>query len=181
MIFWTADLHFGHANILKHQVQRAGAFKDIVEMEDHFITNINKLVLPNDELWVLGDFVWKASRVGHFRQRLKVRKLHIVQGNHDVPSLRNHVSSFDSMVYRRFGNLHFHLTHYPMASWRGRFAAKSIHLYGHSHGTLEDTLSITFPGRRSMDVGIDNAFKILGEWRPFSMDEVLRLLGVQNA
>ena len=29
-----------------------------------------------------------------------------------------------------------------------------------------------------MDVGIDNAFALLGEWRPFSLDEILAILKI---
>jgi hypothetical protein len=29
-----------------------------------------------------------------------------------------------------------------------------------------------------MDVGIDNAFALLGKWRPFSLDEILSILKI---
>lgn len=47
----------------------------------------------------------------------------------------------------------------------------SIHLYGHSHANAEHTIN-----GKSMDVGIDNAFKIFGEYRPFGFSEILHLL-----
>jgi calcineurin-like phosphoesterase family protein len=181
MIYFTADTHYGHAGMLKHIPARAAVFSNTDDMDDALIDLCNRVVQPRDELWLLGDFVWKASRYGHYRQRLKVRKLHVIMGNHDSTSLRSHVSSLKDMDYRRIGNIKFHLTHYPMASWRGREAAKSIHLYGHSHGTFEKYLNQCFPGRRAMDVGVDNAFQIFGEWRPFSIDEILGLLGVVDA
>lgn len=45
------------------------------------------------------------------------------------------------------------------------------HAYGHSHASLEKS-----PYGKSMDVGIDNAYKLTGEYRPFSVDEVVNLL-----
>jgi hypothetical protein len=44
------------------------------------------------------------------------------------------------------------------------------------HRQREATLDVAFPGRRSMDVGVDNAKHLLGEYRPFSEDEVLEIL-----
>jgi len=172
LTFFTSDLHLGHGNILKHQPVRAIEFGDIDTMDTHLIDSINKTVSKNDELWILGDFAWKASRYGHYRQRLKVRKLHVVMGNHDSSSLRIHVSSLNDMVCHKFDGIKFHLTHYPMLSWSSSNHG-SIHLYGHCHGTVENRLR-----GRSMDVGIDNARKLLGAWRPFSINEVLGLLNV---
>ncbi|MFA5344676.1 MAG: metallophosphoesterase family protein [Candidatus Omnitrophota bacterium] len=181
MIFFTADTHFGHAGILKHIPARAAMFSNVDEMDDALIEQCNQTVQSRDELWLLGDFAWKASKYGHYRQRLRVRKLHVVMGNHDSTSLRAHVSSLKEMEYRRFGTQKFHLTHYPMASWRGRESAKSIHLYGHSHGTIETHLDRCFPGRRSMDVGVDNAYQFFGIWRPFSIDEIIEILNSKGS
>lgn len=51
------------------------------------------------------------------------------------------------------------------------------HLYGHCHSTFEKKLNALFIGRKAMDVGIDNIHRLLGEWRPISLDEVLYFLG----
>jgi|WetSurMetagenome_2_1015567.scaffolds.fasta_scaffold03042_3 calcineurin-like phosphoesterase family protein len=177
MIWFTADTHFGHANILLHQTPRLLAFKTIENMDAKLIDKINQYVQPNDELWILGDFAWKASRCGHYRQRLRVKKLHIVYGNHDSTSLRQHVSSAKDMVYRKFNGIKFHLTHYPLVSWRAREYG-TIHLYGHCHGTMERRLNTLFPDRRAMDVGIDNMYQLTGEWRPLSFNEICDFLRI---
>ena len=176
MIWFSADLHFGHAGILKHQPERASLFADTVAMDAAIIAGINLCAQPNDELWILGDFAWKASRYGHYRQRIKCQKVHVVMGNHDSSSLRANVSSLNDTVYRKFGltkhpSGKFHLSHYPIASWRGREHG-AIHLYGHSHGSMETTLNAMWPERRAMDVGIDCAYRVLGQWRPFSLTEI---------
>jgi calcineurin-like phosphoesterase family protein len=172
-IFWTADTHFGHAGILRHQPERSALFGcDVAAMDAAIINGINEHVWPNDELWILGDFAWKASKYGHYRQRIKCRKIHVVTGNHDSSSLRSHVSSMNNMVYRKFGKQKIHMSHYPLASWRAREHG-SIHLYGHCHGSMEEILNRIWPGRRAIDVGMDNAYRLFGEWRPFSLDEIL--------
>jgi hypothetical protein len=42
---------------------------------------------------------------------------------------------------------------------------------------IEDNFDSIYPGRRSMDVGIDNIHKLTGEWRPISLAEVIERLG----
>ncbi len=43
----------------------------------------------------------------------------------------------------------------------------------------EETLDNIYPQRRSMDVGLDNAVKVLGEYRPFSEQEIWDILSVR--
>jgi calcineurin-like phosphoesterase family protein len=181
MIWFSADWHFGHGSILTHQPLRLAAFGDTEEMDAQLIDNINALVKPNDELFFLGDYCWKASKAGHYRERLNVRKLHVCQGNHDPNSLRNHVSTFQEMHCRRFdsGDVAYkiHMCHYPLLSWRALHHG-GLHLYGHSHGRYETELEAMHPGRRAMDVGIDNIHRLTGEWRPIRLSEVIdRLVG----
>lgn len=176
MIFWTSDLHLGHSGILRHQPERSELFGTVDAMDTAIIDGINEFVQPNDILWILGDFAWKASRYGHYRQRIKCREIHALMGNHDSSSLRSHVSSLQDTVYRQFGSTRhpstkIHASHYPMASWRAREHGV-IHLYGHSHGSMEATLNAMWPNRRSMDVGIDCAYRQFKQWRPFGLDEI---------
>jgi calcineurin-like phosphoesterase family protein len=48
----------------------------------------------------------------------------------------------------------------------------SMQVYGHCHSGMEDN----YPRGRQMDVGVDNAVKLVGEYRPFSLREVLGLV-----
>jgi len=179
MIWFTADTHFGHTGIRTHQLKRAAEFTSIEAMDDCLIDGINSVVSCDDELWHLGDFGWIARKYGHYRQRLNVRKLHVLRGNHDQASLRRHVSSMEMMVLRKFNGIKFVLCHYPIYSWPARVHG-SIHLYGHCHGMAEQRLDEVMQCRRSLDVGMDNAFLRLGEWRPFSVDEIITLMRVEE-
>jgi calcineurin-like phosphoesterase family protein len=170
---FTADLHLGHQAILEHQPNRQ--FATIDEMDAYLIDQINATVGTKGILWILGDFAWKASRYGHYRQRIKCRQIHVVKGNHDCSSLRSHVSSMEDVVCRTFDDVRFHMTHYPMLSWSGKEHG-TVHLYGHCHGTMERTLNEYWPNRRSMDVGVDYARLVLYEFKPFSLTDIARLL-----
>ena len=133
MIYWTADTHFGHTTILEHCPERLEAFGDLHTMNKVLIDNINSTVGRNDTLWHLGDFCWQASRAGSYRQRINCRKVHVVRGNHDTPSLKTHVESLEYMVFMK--NPKLHLCHYPLESW-GSIHYGGIHLHGHCHGRL---------------------------------------------
>ena len=173
MIWFSADWHLGHKGILKHQVDRT--FDGTEEMDVTLIDGINAVVKENDTLYFLGDFCWRASRAGHYRQRLNVKKLHVCRGNHDAASLSKHVSRMELMLFIKVNGIKFHLSHYPLLSW-GAMHYDGFHLYGHCHSTFEDQLNIWFPGRKALDVGIDHIHKLTGEWRPFSLEEVLEKL-----
>ena len=173
MIWFSADWHLGHEGILKHQVGRQ--FADTVEMDTVLLDNINSVVEPNDTLFFLGDFCWRASRAGHYRQRINVKKLHVCRGNHDAVSLSKHVSRMELMLFIQVNDIKFHLSHYPLLSWDAMHHG-GLHLYGHCHSTMEDELNKLFPGRKALDVGIDHIHKLTGEWRPISLNEVLRRL-----
>jgi len=56
-----------------------------------------------------------------------------------------------------------------MATWHKKHYG-AWHLYGHSH-TRGDRGS-----DNSLNIGVDNAMALLGEYRPFSLDEVRELI-----
>ncbi len=62
-----------------------------------------------------------------------------------------------------------------MAVWN-RSHRGAWQLYGHSHSGLEPWIDKALPGHRSMDVGVDNAYKILGEFRPFRFQEIGKIM-----
>ncbi|MGM0122863.1 hypothetical protein IGI37_000229 [Enterococcus sp. AZ194] len=59
MKYFIADTHFYHEAVLEFS-QRP--FKDIEEMNTQLIKNWNSVVRsPKDEVYILGDFVYKGS------------------------------------------------------------------------------------------------------------------------
>ena len=63
----------------------------------------------------------------------------------------------------------FILSHYAMRIWN-KSHHNSIHLYGHSHGTLEDNYGL------SMDVGVDT-----NNLKPYSYSEILDIMKIKES
>jgi len=152
-------------------------------MNDTIINNTNKVVGRNDLLWFLGDFCFSydkrnyAAVARRFRDRINCQHINYIFGNHDKQRrvLADLFNECYDLVSIKIGEESVVLCHYALAVWDKRHFG-AINLYGHSHSDAEGWLNEIMPGRRSMDVGIDNAAKILGEYRPFSWDEVLTFL-----
>ena len=175
MIWFTSDWHLGHKGIFIHQPNRNEAFFHIEDMNDHFIDTCNRVVKPKDTLYFLGDFCWRASKAVHYRCRLKVKIMNVCRGNHDKASLGKQVTTFEHMIFAKFKIddeiKKFHLCHYPLLSWDSKDHG-GYHLHGHCHGNLD-----FYSSNRIMDVGIDNVHRLLGEWRPIGLHEILATLG----
>lgn len=78
--WFTADPHFGHANIIKHCRR---PFDDVDAMDAALIATISDIVADRDELWVLGDVAMRTQRA-ELVSLLPGRKI-LVVGNHDKP------------------------------------------------------------------------------------------------
>lgn len=78
--FFTADLHLGHANIIRYCDR---PFADVAEMNDALVANWNDTVRPGDEVIVLGDFAMgRIAETLPLAERLNGRKI-LLAGNHD--------------------------------------------------------------------------------------------------
>ena len=189
MKYFTADTHFGNAGVSRcmRRLDALGALMDSPEKHDPFIINqINKTVGENDTLYILGDL--SDNKANYYLKKLTVKDIVLVAGNHDDtttdPFMRDRWKDLRTTKVRDVNgehgfNMNTILSHYPQMFWDGSHRGY-FHLYGHVHGMREDTLDNIFPQRRSMDVGLDNAFKVLGEYRPFSEQEIWDRLSVRH-
>ncbi len=80
MRYFTADLHFGHQNIIRYCDRPFGS---VAEMNAALVDNWNAVVTGSDEVWVLGDVA-----LGPIHDSLaNIAELHgrkiLVAGNHD--------------------------------------------------------------------------------------------------
>lgn len=150
-------------------------------MDNYLIDRINEIVQPNDTLWHLGDFAFARQHVyykqcRYYRDRINCRNVNIVWGNHDQPrKIRDLFGEAYDLHEMREGNQRIILCHYAMAVWNKSHRG-NWQLYGHSHSGAEPWLDANMPGRRSFDVGVDNANKLIGDYRPFSFDEVAEIM-----
>lgn len=83
MIFLTSDLHLCH----KSFVYEPRGFHSAEEMNSAIENNWNELVSEDDDVFVLGDLIFKGERntlddAMSIVRRLKGRK-HLILGNHD--------------------------------------------------------------------------------------------------
>ena len=134
MIFFTSDLHFGHANIIKHCNR---PFKNVDEMDDYLIARWNERVTNDDTVHILGDFIFRSKRPPEeYLSVLKGTK-HLVVGNHDKAwmkkvNLSEWFESVEMMRYMTNGQHKLTLCHYPMMSWP--FSNHGgYRVYGHIH------------------------------------------------
>jgi calcineurin-like phosphoesterase family protein len=188
-IWFTSDTHWGHTNIAGPNVSNWESgwrdFDTLQDMNEAIVEGINSNVDEGDVLYHLGDWTFGGfGNIKTFRDSIKCKEIHLMLGNHDDQILRRGDRSFNprelftsinQAYYLRLGRDSFFLSHYPHLSWRNS-SRGVIMLHGHEHGEF-DELNKNSP---RMDVGIDSAKKIFGEYRPFSLEEVIEINGSKN-
>jgi calcineurin-like phosphoesterase family protein len=152
MIWFTADTHFGHANIIKYCNR---PFSSIEEMDSEIVNRWNACVKDIDDVYHLGDFCFGDPRK-YFRQLNGT--VRILPGSHDKELYKLGNSVLEKMVTLKL-EPNITLCHYAMRSWPLSHYA-TWHLFGHHHGKLE-------PYGLSFDVGAD-----CWNYYPVSFEEI---------
>lgn len=169
MIYFTADLHFYHDNIIKHANR---PFRDYKEMNDVLVRNWNHLVKSQDEVYILGDVTMKGPAFAtEMLSALKGRK-YLIRGNHDAfvdnrefdLSVFEWVKDYYELAYQK---QKFILFHYPIAEWNGYFR-DAIQLHGHQHNHADYNFNNLEKGIRRFDVGVDSNYM-----KPVSVEEII--------
>lgn len=161
-VFFTSDLHVGHANILKYSKR---PFADLDEMHSELVRRWNSVVGPKDEVYVVGDFAYKChpGTLRRFAESLN-GTMYLVRGNHDKASVSHFAWVKDlHTIHVQDGDRvqRIVLCHYAMRVWNTSHHG-TWHLYGHSHGNLKDD-----PNSLSFDVGVD-----CWDYTPVSYEQV---------
>ncbi len=169
MMYFTADLHFYHANVIKYSNR---PFKDVTEMNRGIIKGINDTVGIDDTLWILGDFGFcKAGEALSILNQINCKNLHYVMGNHDKimrePKIRSKFKSMDSYAKVDYEKQRFILFHYPILEWESGHHG-TIHLHGHTHGNL--TYPDALKDKKIFDVGVD-----VWDYKPVSAEHLIKL------
>lgn len=159
------------------------SYEAIDLMDQELLKQINNTVGENDLLYHLGDFAMPGKgdyyyKCRRYRDAIKCKNIVLIWGNHDHREIKDMFSAtYDLKMFNVPGiNNKVILCHYAMAVWDGSHRG-NIQMYGHSHAEAEPWLERTMVGRRSLDVGVDNAAKLLGAYRPFSVAEILNQVG----
>lgn len=163
-IWFTSDLHLGHANIIEYC---ARPFANVDEMNEALVANWNARVKPEDTVYCLGDFALGLPEVGIALRSRMNGAIILIRGNHDrwgkarATALNMQVIEGEAEV--SFGDVIFHLSHYP------RNATEKIpgrtHLFGHVHEKFKVQEGM-------LNVGVD-----VWNFHPITPQEALAALG----
>lgn len=140
MIYYIADLHLGHKNILKLCNR---PFNSIEEHDKFIMDNWNAIVTEEDEVYIIGDLCYRNSIPLHqYLEKLKGIK-HLIIGNHDEVWLshnrqaHNYFASISPLALINDKGLKAVLCHYPMAEWDG-YHKGWYHIHGHIHNKINN-------------------------------------------
>ena len=146
-ILFTADLHLGHNNLVKRG-QRP--FSTCEEHDQVLMDNWNNKINKSDLIYILGDVVWNNEF--SILDKFNGQKI-IIKGNHDktkhleIAKAKGYICNWHYQKGLTIDNKFLYMQHFSCRSWERSFHG-SYHIYGHSHGTLEDY-------KLSTDIGVD--------------------------
>lgn len=167
MRYYIADLHLGHANIIKLCYR---PFTSVEEMNQTLIDNWNSVVTDKDEVFILGDFCFRSQKNPvSFLKQLNGTK-YLIKGNHDKVNdeMRKEFAWVRDYAEISDNGHMLILCHYPMAEWNG-FYRDTIHLYGHIHNSINATYHFMKSLPNAYNVGAD-----ILDFTPRTLDEVIR-------
>jgi len=159
--YWfTADLHFGHENIIKYCRR---PFINLDSMDCRLIDNWNSRVKQDDYIFHLGDFCYKNSHKFSDYVRLLNGNIIFLKGNHDG---NNGVRTPIINTTIKYGSKHIFLTHKPenVIGFDGELA-----LCGHVHNLFKfKTLDVDGLNVDVCNVGVD-----VWQGRPVDINEIM--------
>lgn len=175
MIWFTSDTHFGHSNISGPKVSKWKEgyrdFESVHDMNKCLTQTINKYVKKEDTLYFLGDFGFGGhTNLPSYRHSIQCSTIHLFRGNHDnhIDKYKDLFTSVQDVGWCIYPPVQIFMSHYSHRVWMGSHKGY-IHLYGHSHDSILDH-------GKSMDVGVDVAYRLFGEYRPFSIEEIMQIM-----
>jgi len=138
-------------------------------MHDVLITNWNATVSKADEVYILGDFMFrgKGREANEILRQLNGKK-YLVKGNHERyledpdfdHSNYEWIKDYYELPYK---DATFILFHFPILEW-AHYWRKSVHLYGHNHHKREPVTEDW--GKRAINVctDVNNFTPISGDY-----------------
>lgn len=199
-VWVVSDPHFGHKNLVygesewANRKKKCRPFATLNDHDETLIYQINKHVKPNDLFICLGDWSFgDQTNISYFRYRINCENVFLITGNHDryiksnkkvkcynsdkkirAQDIFTYVS--DEFLFQHDGAIYY-CNHFMKTKkyrdlnrlYTNMYPDKKVfHLFGHTHGL--------FNSDGMLDIGYENAYHLFGQWRPFNIDEVKRLL-----
>lgn len=174
-LFFTADTHFGHKNIIEY-CQRP--FRDVEEMNETLIDNWNGTIDKKDIVFHIGDFgMGDAADWNRILDRLNGR-IYLVAGNHDLRALSSGVNTrFEKVSMQmliQVGKRKIYLNHYPFLCFSGS-EKECWQLFGHVHSnrrqSTADNSRLNYLLSTQYDVGVDK-----NDYAPISYKQIRDIL-----
>lgn len=169
--FYIADTHFGHENCIRFDNR---PFSDIEEMDRILIENWNNRVQPEDEVYIVGDFIYR-NKNHDFEWYLRQLKGHkfLVTGNHDGKLLRDeqsmrHFDGVDRMMNINDGSHAICLCHFPIVSWDRKYHG-SYQIYGHIHSNIDEDYYYMKTQERALNAGC-----MINGYMPVNFEEMIK-------
>lgn len=162
MKFYISDTHLGHRNIIKLCGRDKNfGFQSLAQMDETIIKNWNEAVGENDEVYIVGDLIYRGGEPENYLKQLKGIK-HLIRGNHDGfikdRSLCRYFESIQDIKFVNDNGMQVVLFHYPMAEWPNYYR-DSVLLYGHIHNNPVEASEIMETlrrkGKKCYNVGAD--------------------------
>ena len=181
-IFFTADTHFGHENVIQFDKR---PFLSASEMDEEMIKRWNNKVGKGDLVYVLGDMIWK-SLTDYAEPLIKSLngQIILIKGNHDrfinnakAKKALAGIKDYDDIVVTlENGNKRrCILSHYFMPFYNAH-RYQTILLHGHSHSSEESTIEREI-AKNLNDRGFQNEIYNVGcmhwNYEPVTLDEIL--------
>ncbi|MBQ7319911.1 MAG: metallophosphoesterase family protein [Clostridia bacterium] len=160
MVYFTADLHLGHAAILKYCHR---PFASVQEMDRTLIENWNRCVRDGDTVYVLGDMIWPKKKAPEYLAALKGNII-LLRGNHDVSWLKQTPcegwpTQIQEYAKIRIAGRGVTLCHYPLLEWedsRPQFSTKPGYLiHGHIHNNVLPEYTVILKQYHALNAGVD--------------------------
>ena len=166
MIWFTADEHYAHYNIIKFCKR---PFKDLHHMHMAMQVRFNSKVSPKDHTYHLGDFTLESDpKQVTLKFITQLNGTHsFIRGSHD--NWLKHTEA-PYLIEKSFQNHYIVLCHYCMLTWP-RSHHGSLQLFAHSHGRLDNQLPRPYNRHVQKDIGVDT-----NNFYPYSLNEILNEL-----
>lgn len=173
MNLYTADLHFGHSNVINFDHR---PFIDVDEMDRTLIALWNNRVRNDDDVWILGDLIYRSSKDATWYLRQLKGKKHLIIGNHEKAIMKNQraLKYFESVEMMQEIVDHINnnpvrviMCHYPIAEWNG-FYRNAYHVYGHIHNNKNEAYQFLSKYDTALNAGC-----MINNYAPASLRELI--------
>ena len=173
-LFFTADTHFGHRNIIKYCGR---PFSSVEEMNEAIIENWNSVVRKDDTIFHLGDFAMgDTTEWNRILERLN-GNIYLILGNHDLKTIRKGINGFKHIAMQMmicYKGQKIYLNHFPFLRYSGA-DRNTWQLFGHVHtnyiNNLKDSSRLQMLMPTQYDVGVDN-----NNFTPISFEQIKKVI-----